>query len=106
MSLTEPERPRQVRRWQVWEGRYHAVLGCHRCAAQAGYGHAHGFSVIHPPCDSCRAKVAALPVPAVNGWRKLRDDSASVCEMTTNAVPVSLDQESLRRSLTGDRGAA
>jgi hypothetical protein len=103
---TGPESRRQAIRWQRHKGRYLATLGCHTCAAQAAYGHQHGFSVIHPPCDSCRTKVATLPVPAVNGWRKLRDEPATASATTANAVAGSSDPEEPRRSLTTEGEAA
>lgn len=101
-----PESRRQAQRWEQCKRRYLAVLGCHRCAAQAAWGAQCGFSVVHPPCVSCRVKVAALPVPGVNGWRKLGDEPAPSISATANAVLVSSDLGSLRRSLTGAGEAA
>lgn len=69
-SVSElPETLRAARRWDETRDRYAAAGLCDRCAAQAAYGHADGFSEIHPPCDNCAELVTALPVARVNGWR-------------------------------------
>jgi hypothetical protein len=99
-----PESRRQAQRWEQNKRRWLAVLDCHPCAAQAAWAAQCGYSAVHPPCDSCRAKVAALPVPAVNGWRTGRPVGAS--EMTVTDVPVSPDSAEPRRSLTGEGRAA
>lgn len=71
-----PETQRQAERWDVTRDNYAAAGLCDRCAAQAAYGHADGFSEVHPPCPGCSELVAALPVSRVNGWRSFpRGDS-------------------------------
>lgn len=64
------ETPTAAASWERRKARYLRAGICHGCAAQAAYGHAHGFAQVHPPCGSCRPVVATLPVPAANGWRK------------------------------------
>jgi hypothetical protein len=102
----EPESRRQAQRWEQVKRRYLAVLGCHRDAAQAAWGTQCGFSVVHPPCESCRVKVATLPVPAAHGWRRFGEEPATPVSMSADAVPMSSDLGFLRRSLTGVGEAA
>jgi hypothetical protein len=102
--VTAPESHRQAKRWEQVKRWWLAVLDCHPCAAQAAWAAQCGYSVVHPPCGSCRAKVAALPTPAVNGWRTGEPVSAS--EMTATDVSVSSDPTEPRRSLTGGQWAA
>src|SRR4051812_28920064 len=97
-----PESQRQAQRWEHCKGRYLSVLSCHRCAAQAAWGSQCGFSLVQPPCESCRPLVDALPTPAMNGWRKLRDEPAPAVSLSANDFPVSLDPGELRRRTTGE----
>ncbi len=102
-----PETLRQAQRWEHCKRRYLGVLDCHPCAAQAAWGTQCGFSVIHRPCDSCRAKVDILPVPAVNGWRKLRDERRrSELEASASGIPVVSDPEGPTRTSTATEEAA
>jgi hypothetical protein len=101
-----PESQRQAQRWEHCKGRYLSVLGCHRCAAQAAWGAQCGYGVVHQPCESCRPLVDALPVPTVNGWRKLGDEPAPAASVSANYVPVLLDLGELRRPPTGEWEAA
>jgi hypothetical protein len=101
-----PESQRQAQRWEHCKGRYLSVLGCHGCAAQAAWGAQCGFSVVQRPCESCRPLVDALPIPAVNAWRKLGDEPAPAASLSANDVPVPVDLEELRRTLTGEWEAA
>lgn len=64
-----PETLRAARRWDETRDRYAAAGLCDRCAAQAAYGHADGFSEVHPPCGGCAELVTAFPLVRVNGWR-------------------------------------
>jgi hypothetical protein len=68
---TAPETLRQARRFDERAKQYRRALRCHRCAAQAAYGHQEGFANVDPPCAACRPIVATFPVPAGNGWRKI-----------------------------------
>lgn len=43
---------------------------CDVCAAQASYGHQHGFRVVLSPCTLCVAVVETFEYNAPNGWRK------------------------------------
>lgn len=43
---------------------------CDVCAAQASYGHQHGFAVVMPPCPLCASVVRTFDFPAPNNWRK------------------------------------
>ena len=73
-----PETLAQAKTWETVKGRYLAAGLCHRCAAQAAWGHQIGFSRLeHAPCQTCAAVVAAMPKQQPNGWRSLvRGDRA------------------------------
>jgi hypothetical protein len=69
-----PETLAQAAEWERTKARYLGLGLCHKCAAQAAYGHqqhAGGWSVINPPCSTCAAIVAQLPMETTNpAWRK------------------------------------
>lgn len=67
-----PETKQQAQTWDLVKRNYRAAGLCHRCAAQAAWGHQCGFSVIEPPCAWCLPLVLDLPVNASGDWRKLR----------------------------------
>lgn len=64
-----PETLRAARVWDQTRDHYAAAGLCGRCAAQAAYGHADGFTAVHAPCPGCAELVTVLPVEQVNGWR-------------------------------------
>ena len=70
-----PETPRQVREWELAKVRYLRRGLCHKCAAQAAWGHqngAGGWRLLHPPCPECKPFVEMLPAETVNPlWRSL-----------------------------------
>jgi hypothetical protein len=70
-----PETMRQAQRWDVIKLRYMDAGLCHRCAAQAAWGHqdnAGGWNDLQPPCDRCAPIVRGFPVPTTNPlWRKI-----------------------------------
>lgn len=70
MSLHKPETPGQAAEWDRIKNQYVTTGLCSRCAAQAAYGHSHGFAVVVPPCAGCVAIVARFEHAAPNGWRK------------------------------------
>lgn len=43
---------------------------CDVCAAQASYGHQHGFRVVLRPCTLCVPVVKTFEYDAPNGWRR------------------------------------
>jgi hypothetical protein len=65
----QPETLSQAREWDHMRRRYGRLGLCNRCAAQAAYGHADGFSAVHPPCTGCVPAIATLPTSQPNGWR-------------------------------------
>lgn len=70
--MTQPGQPEtltQAREWDHMRKRYTRLGMCTRCAAQAAYGHADGFSTVQPPCAKCVPAIAALPTSQPNGWR-------------------------------------
>ena len=71
----KPETLGQARVWQRKSGRYQIAGLCHRCAAQAAYGHAEGFQNIKDPCETCQPTVDGFPTPGPRGskWRKILD---------------------------------
>ena len=87
-SKTRPsdrtETMRQARTWDMVKTKYVAAGLCHKCAAQAAWGHQLGFGFrstrnwpdedrgIKPPCETCAPIVATFPVPAGTGspWRR------------------------------------
>jgi len=71
-SKKNPETMHQALEWDRSKKRYLNLGLCHRCAAQAAWGHQCGFSLIEPPCSTCVPVVATLPQPATkgSGWRK------------------------------------
>lgn len=69
-----PETLGQVREWERTKRRYLAEGLCHRCAANAAYGHQLGFSRVEPPRATCAMLVLSFPVDKPNGWRALPRD--------------------------------
>jgi hypothetical protein len=69
---TDPETSREAQTWQTTLNLYLADGLCHRCAAQAAWGHQNGFSLVRPPCQVCRPIVDTFPVPAGKDspWRR------------------------------------
>ena len=65
------ETPGQAHAFQGRLNRYRIAGLCDACAAQAAYGHLHGFSQVHPPCKLCRSIVSEFPKVKPNGWRAL-----------------------------------
>lgn len=89
----KPETVRQAIHWETVKNAYLIRRLCHRCAAQAAWGHQCGFSGVHPPCVGCQPIVDGFLVKASgeSGWRKhtehahraiTRDDL-----ITTTALP-------------------
>lgn len=64
-----PETPSQAREWDKTRNHYSRLGLCNRCAAQAAYGHADGFSTVHSPCIECIPAIGMLPTSQPNGWR-------------------------------------
>lgn len=85
-SLTVPETPGQAASWEQIKGQYLTTGLCSRCAAQAAYGHAHGFAVIEPPCSDCLSIVATFEYGAPNGWRKASRDRLRAASTRSSAV--------------------
>jgi len=67
--MSAPETLAQAREWDKTRNHYRRLGLCHRCAAQAAYGHADGFSTVKAPCTDCLPIVATLPTAQPNGWR-------------------------------------
>lgn len=88
-----PETLAQAAEWERTKARYLGLGLCHKCAAQAAYGHqlhAGGWSVINPPCSTCAAIVAQLPIVTTNpAWRK----SARHPQPLNSAPPRSTAQQ-------------
>lgn len=71
-TLTRPETPNEARHFTIRRNTY-ALMGlCDVCAAQASYAHAHGASLVEPPCPDCTHTVASFPNPKGNGWNLLK----------------------------------
>jgi hypothetical protein len=68
-KTSQPETPAQAREWDKTNNHYRRLGLCTRCAPQAAYGHADGFSNVKRPCTECLPVVAALPTSEPNGWR-------------------------------------
>lgn len=66
---TTPETHRQAQTWQNMKGKYLARGLCHKCSAQAAWGHQNGFATIHEPCPDCYVLVQSLPVNKSGPWR-------------------------------------
>jgi hypothetical protein len=63
------ETPSQAREFDKTRNHYSRLGLCNRCAAQAAYGHADGFSTVHAPCAGCLPIVATLPTDEFGQWR-------------------------------------
>jgi hypothetical protein len=71
-SLFQAETLRQAQTFETYKGHYVAAGLCFYCAAQAAYGHQHGFPVVEQPRHrECAEVILTLPVPQVNRWRSL-----------------------------------
>ena len=74
-KLTAPaETPTQARSWETTKSRYLGHGLCHRCAAQAAWGHSQhsgGWKPLRPPCERCAPIVGTFPLTTPNPlWRK------------------------------------
>lgn len=65
----KPETLRQAKHWDERKQHYLRLGLCHRCAAQAAYGHADGFGRVKAPCINCTDIVATFPTRRANNWR-------------------------------------
>ncbi len=66
----EAETLSQARHWDKRKSRYVAYGLCHRCAAQAAWGHQCGFNRVAAPCDGCAPIVARVaPYWKIKGTR-------------------------------------
>lgn len=70
-SRDKPETVWQAQTFEKYKNRYVIAGVCHYCAAQAAFGHQHGFGQVEPPRSCCAEVVAGLPVEKSNGWRAL-----------------------------------
>ena len=95
-----PETLRQARRFDERATQYRRALGCDPCAAQAAYGHQHGFADVHRPCTACQPIVGTFPVPAVNGWRKVDGKAADGPELPVPALLILSNPATSRRAQT------
>ncbi len=70
-----PETIGQARVWTRKCHRYEIAGLCARCAAQAAWGHAQGFTEIKDPCATCQPVVSTFPGAGPKGskWRKVLD---------------------------------
>jgi len=72
--MTRAETPRQAQRWDIVKSRYLNAGLCHRCAAQAAWGHqanGKGWAALRPPCDACQSLIQSFPMPTTTPlWRK------------------------------------
>jgi hypothetical protein len=69
-----PETLAQAAEWERTKMRYLGLGLCHKCAAQAAWGHQKGgggWPAIKPPCADCAVVVRGLPMATPNpAWRK------------------------------------
>jgi hypothetical protein len=77
---------------------------CDLCAAQASYGHQHGFAVVMPPCPLCLSVVHTFDFPAPNRWRKasrtrLRRGPVWASETIGTSTPPLSDAHSLKKEM-------
>jgi hypothetical protein len=100
-----PETLAQAAEWERAKARYLGLGLCHKCAAQAAYGHqqhAGGWSAINPPCSTCAAVVAQLPIETTNpAWRK----SARHPQPLIGAPPRSTAQQGAKDGAVEQDGA-
>ena len=72
-SSTRPETLSMAREWEKVKARYLRSGLCHKCSAQAAWGHqigAGGWNAVRPPCPVCAELVAMFPYPTANPvWR-------------------------------------
>lgn len=70
-TINQTETPAQAQRFDTVRKHYDSLGLCPSCAAQAAYGHQHGFSVAKSPCQECWQIIARFPRQEANGWRSL-----------------------------------
>lgn len=74
IKASPPETIEQVHTWDRTKLRYVRAGLCHKCAAQAAWGHqagAGGWLPLHPPCPSCVPSVASFLLATPNQlWRR------------------------------------
>lgn len=68
--MDQPETYAECRAFERVAKSYARLGLCDTCAAQASYGHQHGFSAVNPPCPLCASTVTTFDYSAPNGWRK------------------------------------
>lgn len=65
----KPESLSQAREFDKTRNHYRRLGLCTRCAPQAAYGHADGFTSVRPPCPECAGVVTAMPQKEAGHWR-------------------------------------
>ena len=74
-TASRPETPSMAREWEKTKVRYLRSGLCHRCAAQAAWGHqygAGGWNAVRPPCSACSELIAMFAYPTINPvWRSV-----------------------------------
>lgn len=89
-SLCRTETLNDVETWQRVKRGYVGLGLCDYCAAQAAYGHAHGFAAVEPPRPVCAEIVQEFDFQAPNGWRKAsRERLAAGRRRALNPRPVT-----------------
>lgn len=68
--MDQPETYAECRTFERVAKGYARLGLCDVCAAQASYGHQHGFRAVLPPCQLCLETVETFDYHAPNGWRK------------------------------------
>lgn len=69
-KIQRNETKSECNEWGATKSHYLKHGLCQRGAAQAAYGHQHGFSQIEPPCEECRAVASRFPVEKLSqDWR-------------------------------------
>lgn len=71
MTVERAESLREAIEWDTTKNQYLRLGLCYRCAVAAAYGHQLGFARVVQPCRLCVTVVAAFPMAAANGWRKV-----------------------------------
>lgn len=92
VSLRKSEGLRQAARFETYKNRYASIGLCHYCAAQAAYGHQHGFSAVEQPRHrECWEIVEGLPNAEVNAWRSMNVWSTTeVAQLAADGVARNL----------------
>lgn len=71
IKVSRPESLEQARTFTKYRNVYSSKGLCDHCAAQAAYGHQHGFHQVHPPCEDCYDLVLTFPHrTSAQAWRK------------------------------------